>query len=92
MKKFFRENGALVLIAALLLSLLIGVGSRVLGADPLSNIVNTITIMCPPIIFANRRTQSAAGFVNIPNNSIIGMIGNGNFNHSGTSGQKISFQ
>ena len=42
MKKFFRENGVLLLIVALLLSLLMGIGSRVLGADPLSSAVNTI--------------------------------------------------
>ena len=53
--------------------------------------VNTITIMCPPIMLANRRTISAAGFVKIPNTSIIGMIGIGNLSHSGTSGQKMSF-
>ena len=54
--------------------------------------VSTITIMCPPIMLANRRTINAAGFVKIPNTSIIGMIGIGNFSQSGTSGQKMSFQ
>lgn len=43
MKKFFRENGILLLIIALLLSVLIGVGDRMLGSDPLSNAVQTIT-------------------------------------------------
>lgn len=42
MKRFLRENGVLLFIAALLLSLLIGLGSRVFGIDPLSNAVNTI--------------------------------------------------
>ena len=49
-------------------------------------------IICPPIMLANKRTIKAAGLVNIPNTSIKGMIGNGNFNHNGTSGQNISFQ
>lgn len=43
MKKFFRENGALLLIVALLLSLLIGVGGRMLGTDPLSGVINTVS-------------------------------------------------
>ena len=42
MKKFFRENGVLLLIVALMLSLLMSIGGRVLGTDPLSNAVNTI--------------------------------------------------
>ena len=42
MKRFLRENGVLLFIVALLLSLLIGMGSRALGIDPLSNAVNTI--------------------------------------------------
>ena len=42
MKKFFRENGVLLIIAALLLSVLIGVGGRMLGSDPASNLVQTI--------------------------------------------------
>lgn len=56
------------------------------------NNVNTITIMWPPIILANKRTVNAAGLVNIPNTSMIGMIGSGNFSHRGTSGQNTSFQ
>lgn len=45
MKDFFRQNGILLLVIALLLSILIGVASFVMGgqADPLSNIVNTVT-------------------------------------------------
>ncbi len=45
MKNFFRHNGILLLVIALLLSILIGVGSAVLGgnADPLSDVVNTVT-------------------------------------------------
>jgi len=44
-KNFFRHNGILLLVIALLLSILIGVGSAVLGgnADPLSDVVNTVT-------------------------------------------------
>lgn len=45
MKNFLRQNGVLLLVIALLLSILIGVGSAFLGgaADPLSNVVNTVT-------------------------------------------------
>ena len=45
MKDFFRQNGLLLLVIAFLLSVLIGVLTVVMGgqADPLSNIVNTIT-------------------------------------------------
>ena len=45
MKDFLRKNGILLLIIALLLSILIGVGSAFLGgnADPLSNVANTVT-------------------------------------------------
>lgn len=45
MKNFLRQNGILLLIIAFLLSILIGVGSAVLGgnADPLSSAVNTVT-------------------------------------------------
>lgn len=45
MKDFFRQNGILLLVIAFLLSVLIGVFSFVMGgqADPLSNIVNTVT-------------------------------------------------
>jgi len=44
-KQFLRQNGILLLIIALLLSILIGVGSAVLGghSDPISNAVNTVT-------------------------------------------------
>jgi len=42
LKRFFRNNGALLLLAALLVSILIGVGGKKLGADPLSNALNTI--------------------------------------------------
>ena len=53
---------------------------------------NDIIMACPANIFAKRRTIKANGFVNTPKNSISGIIGTGNFNHVGTSGQKISFQ
>ena len=45
MKNFLRQNGILLLVIALLLSVLIGIVSLVMGgsADPLSNIVNTVT-------------------------------------------------
>lgn len=45
MKNFFRNNGALLLVIALLLSILVGLGSAFLGgnADPLSNLVTTVT-------------------------------------------------
>ena len=45
MKDFLRKNGILLLIIALLLSILIGVGSAFLGGnvDPLSNVANTVT-------------------------------------------------
>ncbi|MEY8402279.1 rod shape-determining protein MreC [Oscillospiraceae bacterium 44-34] len=45
MKDFLRQNGILLLVIALLASILIGIVSFVMGgeADPLSNIVNTIT-------------------------------------------------
>ena len=45
MKDFFQRNGVWLLIIALLLSALIGISSAVMGgsADPLSNLVTTIT-------------------------------------------------
>ena len=45
MKDFFQRNGVWLLIIALLLSVLIGISSAVMGgsADPLSNLVTTIT-------------------------------------------------
>lgn len=45
MKDFLRQNGILLLIIALLLSILIGVSSALMGgnADPLSNVFNTVT-------------------------------------------------
>ena len=45
MKKFFRQNGILLLVIALLLSILIGLTSALMGgnADPLSIVVNTVT-------------------------------------------------
>ena len=45
MKDFFRQNGIWLLLIALLLSILIGVGSVFSGggADPLSNLFNTVT-------------------------------------------------
>ena len=45
MKDFLRQNGILLLVIAFLLSILIGALSFVMGgqADPLSNIVNTVT-------------------------------------------------
>ena len=45
MKDFLRQNGILLLVIALLLSILIGVTSALMGgnADPLSNAFNTVT-------------------------------------------------
>ncbi|MBR2935339.1 MAG: rod shape-determining protein MreC [Oscillospiraceae bacterium] len=43
MKRFFRNNGAVLLIAALILSVLIGVGGRMLGTDPLTGVINTVS-------------------------------------------------
>jgi len=45
LKDFFRQNGIILLAIALLLSVLLGVGSAVMGgsADPFSNVVNTVT-------------------------------------------------
>lgn len=43
MKKFFRDNGVPLLIVALLLSLLIGISGRMLGTDPLSSVINTVS-------------------------------------------------
>ena len=45
MKDFLRRNGVWLLVIALLLSILIGITSAVMGgnADPLSNLVTTIT-------------------------------------------------
>lgn len=54
MKHFLRQNGLLLLIIALLLSVLIGIVSAVMGgnADPLSNAVGFITT---PIAMGERR-------------------------------------
>ena len=45
MKDFFRQNGILLLVIALLLSILLGLDTMLLGgsADQLSNVVNTVT-------------------------------------------------
>ena len=45
MKGFWRQNGLIILIIALLLSILLGVGGMVAAGntDPVSNVVNTIT-------------------------------------------------
>lgn len=45
MKDFLRKNGVLLLVIALLLSILIGLGSVLLhgNTDPLSNVVNAVT-------------------------------------------------
>ena len=44
MKNFLRQNGIWLLIIALLLSVLISLGSALMGgnANPLSNLVNTV--------------------------------------------------
>lgn len=45
MKDFFRQNGLLLLVIALLLSILIGLSSALMkgNSDPLSNVFNTVT-------------------------------------------------
>ena len=45
MKDFFRQNGALVLVAAVLLAAILGVVSLLLGGntDPLSDLVRVVT-------------------------------------------------
>ena len=45
MKDFFRDNGFWLLLIALLLSILLGLGSVILSGstDPLSNLANTLT-------------------------------------------------
>ena len=74
MKHFLRQNGLLLLIIALLLSVLIGIVSAVMGgnADPLSNAVGFITTpirngvsavldwaeACVPMSFIMRRWSS----------------------------------
>ena len=53
---------------------------------------NDRMMACPAMMFANRRTVKAKGFVKIPNISMTGMNGTGTFSQVGTSGQNISFQ
>ena len=45
----------------------------------------------PAIIFAKSLTINEKGFVNIPNISIVCIIGRGNFKKIGPSGHRISF-
>ena len=54
--------------------------------------VSDKTMAWPAKILANKRTIKAKGFVNMPNNSITGIIGTGHLSHVGTLGQKISSQ
>lgn len=42
MKKFLRENGVLLIVVAVLVSVLVWAGGRVLGTDPLSGVVQTV--------------------------------------------------
>ena len=62
MKDFLRQNGILLLVIALLLSILIGVLSFVMGgvADPLSNMVTTIATPFRSGIAAAAPTPAAA--------------------------------
>jgi len=46
-------------------------------------------MICPAVIFANRRTINTNGFVSIPIISITGIKGIGSFNHHGTPGAFI---
>ena len=43
MKQFFRNNGALILIAAVLLAAVLAVGAFILGRDPLADLLGVIT-------------------------------------------------
>ena len=43
MKQFFRNNGALILIAAVLLAAVLAVGAFILGGDPLADVLGVIT-------------------------------------------------
>ncbi len=43
MKQFFRNNGLLILIAAVLLAAVLGLGSFILGLDPLTNAMEIIS-------------------------------------------------
>ncbi len=43
MKQFFRNNGALILIAAVLLAAVLAVGAFILGRDPLADVLGVIT-------------------------------------------------
>ena len=43
MKHFFRENGILLLVIALLLTAILGVGSAIFGSNPLSNLLGIVT-------------------------------------------------
>ena len=66
-------------------------------AAPIFTVTNTTHVRlritaCPASMLANRRIISANGFVKIPTSSIAGIIGTGHLSHTGTSGQKISFQ
>lgn len=42
MKKFLRNNGILLIIIAVLLAILLGIGASVLGYNPISGILNTL--------------------------------------------------
>ena len=43
MKQFFRNNGALILIAAVLLAAVLAVGAFILGGDPLADVLGVVT-------------------------------------------------
>ncbi len=53
---------------------------------------NTVTMMCPENMLANKRIINTVGFINVPANSTKGMIGIGNFKKTGTSGFMMCIQ
>ena len=68
MKDFFHKNGVLLLVIALLLSLLVGISSALMGgtADPLSNAATTITApvrsLVSPTCWIGRRGSITMSF------------------------------
>ena len=43
MKRFFRENGLLLVLIAVLLAAVLAVGSAILGANPLTNFMGIVS-------------------------------------------------
>lgn len=53
---------------------------------------NTVTMMCPENMLANKRIIKTVGLTNVPANSTKGIIGIGSFKKMGTSGFMICIQ